>query len=293
MIRRTNASVIAALVTLVSISGLTAEGIRGVSITEGRYEERPHFIIATETATWWFDKNGGGFSRLIDRSGTDWIAFKKEPLSQFPASAAAGYRGIPNAVFGRGNPDAGAGHPGFDQCRSTLESTNTIRSVSRSGDWVWTWSFHSTHARMTVERVDPDHPFWFLYEGPIGGSWSPATHYWGTNQGGPRRDRPDIKQQLFGRWRWVYFGDHSAPRALFVAQVKPDDVLDTVWYLGAQDGGSIDAADGMVVFGFGRGPGARPLLCRPQSFVVAFYERSIQTEADHATAGAWIESLIE
>ncbi len=67
-----------------------------------------------------------------------WINFSKEPLKTFPDSAAAGYRGMPNAVFGSNNPDAGAGHPGFDKCESALVGKNVIRTESKSGKWAWT-----------------------------------------------------------------------------------------------------------------------------------------------------------
>ena len=50
------------------------------------------------------------------------------------------------------------------------------------------------------------------------------------------------------------------PRVLFVAQHAPDDLADTFWYLGSSEGGAASAPDGMVVFGFGRGPGTRPLF---------------------------------
>jgi hypothetical protein len=263
-----------------------------VSISEGTYEDRPQFIVRTGTATWWYDKAGGGFSRLLDRDGRDWIGFSRHPLNKFPDSAAAGYRGIPNAVFGRDNPDAGAGHPGFNQCESTLVSSNAIRSVTTSKRWAWTWTFNETHARLNVEKVDPAGRYWFLYEGPPGGRWSPASHYWGTDQGGPRPEKPDIKNQLFGRWRWVYFGDEASPRTLFAAQAEPDALDDTIWYMGAGDGGAITAADGMMVFGFGRAAGAKPLLQEPRTFFVGFHEGAVTGEAGHQAVAAWIEKLL-
>ena len=91
-----------------------------VEIRDGDYEGRAQFVVKTAAAEYWLDKNAGGFSRLIDRDGRDWISFHKEPLNENPDSAAAGFRGLPNAVFGKDNPDAGVGHPGFDKCESTL-----------------------------------------------------------------------------------------------------------------------------------------------------------------------------
>jgi hypothetical protein len=216
----------------------------GVRITEAEHEGRAQFKVATAAATYFYDRAGGGFSRLIDRDGLDWISFKKEPLSKFPESAAAGYRGIPNAVFGMDNPDAGAGHPGFDLCESALVSSNVIRTASKSGRWSWTWTFSETTARLRFEKVDAERGHWFLYEGTPGGRYSPTNQFWGTDLGGPNFDVPAIKSQCFGKWRWAYFGERSVPRVLAIAQAQPDDLDDTFWYLGSTNGGAADSPDG-------------------------------------------------
>ena len=243
-----------------------------VEITEGSHEGRAQFVVKTESATYYFDRAGGGFSRLIDRAGRDWIAFSKEPLKQFPESAAAGYRGMPNAVFGGGNPDAGAGHPGFDQCESTAEG-NVIRTVSKSGKWAWTWTFTETAATMEMLEVDSEHTWWFLYEGPIAGSFDPTRKFWGTSNGGPRTDIPDNKNQFFDRFQWVYFGDRDTPRVLLIAQHDADDLDDTVWYLGSSESGAATAPDGMMVFGFGRGRGTKTLFSGAgQKFTLSLVE---------------------
>lgn len=231
-----------------------------VRITEGEHEGRAQFIVTTDTATWFYDKAGGGVSRLIDRNGRDWVAFSKTPLNQFPESAAAGFRGLGNLVYGRDNQDAGAGHPGFDQCDSELVDARTIRSRSRSGRWAWTWTFFPDRAEFVMEQADPDRSWWFLYEGPVAGTFNPAAQFCGTSAGGPYRDIPDIRNQRFGQWQWAYFGDNTVPRVLLLVQHTPDELDDTFWYLGSSRGGAADALDGMVVFGFGRGPGTRPLF---------------------------------
>lgn len=228
-----------------------------VEIEEAEYEGRPHFRIRAPGATWYFDKAGGGFSRLIDRDGSDWIGFRMTPTRGQEAAAGA-YRGIPNAVFGKGNPDAGAGHPGKDRCVSTLAGPDLIRTVSTSGTWAWTWRFTATHAIFTMEKADPEHPWWFLYEGPPAGRFAPRQQYWGTDLGGPYRVVAQTGT-VAGHWRWVYFGDDDAPRVLFVAQTGAADAIeDSFRYMGATEAG-LDAPDGMAVFGFGRA-GVRPGL---------------------------------
>lgn len=268
-------------------------GAQAVTLSEDIHEGRPHFKIVTESASWFYDKAGGGFSRLIDRDGRDWIAFKKHPLQEYPASAAAGYRGIPNCVFR--SADAGAGHPGFDQCESVQVDDHTVRTTSKSGRWQWSWHFYETHARMIMERVDPAHAYWFLYEGPIAGKWSPPTHYFGSNRGGPRREQPDGKDPaaIHEQWEWAYCGDDGSPRVLFLHQSPPDELTETYYYLGAAPEG-LEAPDGMVVFGFGRGPNAQPLMKEPgMEFIIGFLEKKVRTAADHETLRKDIDALLQ
>lgn len=260
------------LVIGVQVSFLALVVCADVRIAEAEYEGRSQFCITTESATYFYDRSGGGFSRLLDRDGRDWIAFHKDPLQEFPASAAAGYRGLPNLVFGNETPDGGAGHPGFDKCESEIDGEDAIITRSRSGDWEWRWEFTDQDATLTILRADPEVPYWFLYEGPIAGRWSPATHFFGTDRGGPRTERPDNSGQLFENWRWVYLGDRGAARVLLLMQAQPDELADTLWYLGSQSS-RLASEDGMVVFGFGRGRGTQPLLRGAgQRFRIGFVE---------------------
>ena len=235
-----------------------------VEIEELNYEGRAHFLIRTESCVWYFDRAGGGFSRLIDRDGRDWIGFRKDPLSEYPTSAAAGYRGMPNAVFV--GPDKGAGHPGFDQCTSEIAGPGVIRSTSLSGKWEWTWTFSESFATFSMERADVQHPWWFLYEGPIAGTFRPKDKFWGTDGGDAadalrlREGIPDNHSQWFDTWQTLFVGDRQVPRVLAIHQVTPDQLPDTFWFLGSSEGGSAQAEDGMVVVGFGRGSGTRPQL---------------------------------
>ncbi|GEM_PF-629077 len=247
------------IICMIAVWGsLLSSRTEAVEISETTYQDRAHFLIHTSKADWYYDKAGGGFSRIVDRDGKDWIQFKKDPLSQYPASAAAGYRGLPNLVFGSENPDAGAGHPGFDRCTSLKVGHQAIRTTSRSGKWAWSWSFHDQSATMTMEKIDPEHAWWFLYEGTIAGRFKPDQQYWGTDRNAPSQTIPKSKQQHFGQWQRVFFGDANDSKLLFIHQHQQDDLPDTFWYLGAQNGGSIASSDGMCVFGFGRGPGTRP-----------------------------------
>lgn len=277
------------------LSVLLASIARAATITETDYESRPQFKITTQSATWYYDKSGGGFSRLIDAEGKDWIAFHKDPLKENPASAAAGFRGIPNLVYGKDNPDAGAGHPGFDQCVSTQISSNQIRTVTKSGKWAWSWRFADHQAELTIEQADPAHAYWFLYEGPVGGKWSPGTHYWGTDKGGPRHDTPDNQRQHFDQWQWAYFGDPASPRVLLAVQADKDELSDTLWYMGSTTN-RLKSADGMIVFGFGRAAGSKPLLRGPgKRFAIGLVEVKNRDDKSHREvankANEWLTSM--
>ena len=265
-----------------------------VAITDATYEARLHFKIVTSTATYFFDRGGGGLSRMIDRDGHDWIAFHKDPpiTAPSPAFTASAARGIPNSVFKL--DDGGASHPGFDQCESTMLDERTIRVVSKSGKWQWTWVFAEDHAVMTVDRADPSRTYWFLYEGPIAGSFAPARKFWGTNLGGPRFETPDLLKgkAIHETWRWAYFGDRDVPRVLFVVQTPADDLIDGFSYMGNNRAAGVESPDGMVVFGFGRAPAAKPLLNKSGlRFFLGFLEGPIAGENDHRRTAARIERL--
>ena len=265
---------------------------RAVDISEGEYESRAQFIVQTKNATWYYDRKGGGFSRLIDRDGKDWISFNKEPLSKYPDSAAAGYRGIPNCVF-RG-PDKGAGHPGFNKCISVITGSNEIRTVSHSGNWAWTWTFTESSARFKMEKTDPNQAWWFLYEGTVGGQFKPTEQYWGTDSGGPHKQVFGSKNQKFANWRWAYFGDERSARVLFVLQHQLDDLSDTLWHLGSSNNGSATAKDGMIVFGMGRAPAATPILKGSGiAFTIGLIEQSSSSKDDHLAIGRIIVSHLQ
>jgi hypothetical protein len=153
---------------LVLVSQIALVACNQTSIEDDSYEDRAHFRIETERATYYFDKAGGGLSRVIDKDGTDWVHYNGDPKAPAPEGAAGGFRGIPNMVYKF--DDGGAGHPGFDQCISEKVDDQTIHTRSKSGKWEWTWKFYRDHAQLTVDKVDPDRTYWFLYEGPVAGS---------------------------------------------------------------------------------------------------------------------------
>ncbi len=261
------------------------------TIEETTYENRSHFVIRTSDVVYYYDISGGGFSRIIDHYGNDWIQFKKDPWNQYPASAASSYRGLPNLVFG--SDDSGAGHPGFDNCNSKIINDTTIVSQSSSGKWQWEWTFFDNYAVLEILKTDPKHPYWFLYEGTPGGVYDINNYYYGTDLKGPINDLPDFYKNttIFNHHQWAYFGRNSVKSTLFLAQLKKDDHQDMIAYLGNSEKG-IDSEDGMTVFGFGRGKHTNPLLTENQKFIVGIYQDTILDIQEHKKLSQHIANLI-
>jgi hypothetical protein len=270
------------------LSGMFVLSCNSISIEDETYEERPHFKIETKAATYFFDKAGGGLSRVIDSDGNDWINYNGDPHAVVPSGASGGYRGIPNMVYRY--EDGGAGHPGFDQCISEKVDETTIRTQSKSGKWQWAWTFFDDHASLTIEKVDTDRTFWFLYEGPVAGNFNPASKYWGTDLGGPRSETPSLNhgENIVGNWQWVYFGDKKADRIFYVMQTPKDNLNDFFAYMGDTKEGN-SSPDGMVVFGFSRDRGTKALENKTGvSYTIGFLERKVISSEDHE----WVSEQI-
>ena len=241
-----------------------------VRILEAEDEGQPAFRIETPGATYLYQAAAGGFSSILDRNGNDWIDFHTTANPAYPAAAANAYRGLPNLVFG--GPNDGAGHPGFAGCTSVQIDESRIRTTTLDGRWQWTWTFFDHYAELEVERVDPAQGYWFLYEGPPAGRWDPAAAFWYTDQGEMATDSLPDYYAGGGRvdqFRWAAFGQSYYDQIFYVAQRRPDTLPDLGGYLGNTPAG-LEAPDGMVVFGFGRGPQADPQLRRPERFVIGF-----------------------
>ena len=238
-------------------------------ITEVSYLERPHFKIQTGSATYLYDMAGGGFSSIRDRTGVEWIGYKPGD-ARVPQSAAADFRGLPNLVFG--GEDNGCGHPGFDKCVSQRLAADRILTRSKSGKWIWQWTFSESGARLEISRTDSSRNYWFLYEGIPGGSFDPEKQFWGTDTDGHRSDTPPIGSDSTGsgNWKWACFGHGKIKRCFYVVHLTPDDKRDNFSYMGSGPEG-VASSDGMVVFGLGR-DGVSPLLNGPNSFFIGFMD---------------------
>jgi len=262
-----------------------------VEISETEHLGREHWQISTASATYLFDPVAGGFSSIMDRAGNDWVAYDDPPSADYPAGAAFAYRGLPNLVFQ--GEDNGAGHPGFAQCVSKIIGPNQIQSRTRSGKYAWTWTFAKDHARLSVTQVDPERAYWFLYEGPVGGTYDPDATIWGSNLAGPSRDHPDFfkGESLFADFHWLYFASDQVAQTFWIAQVEPDELADLYGQLGNTSAG-LYSPDGMIVTGFGRGPKTDPLIRTPQEFLIGFWDGRVTDAKDHQEISEHIEDMI-
>lgn len=277
---------------LIVVSGMFVLSCNNISIEDESYEDRPHFKIETKTATYFFDKAGGGLSKVIDTDGIDWINYNGDPHAVVPSGASGGYRGIPNMVYRY--EDGGAGHPGFDQCISEKADKNTIRTQSKSGKWQWAWTFFDDYANLTIEKTDPDRTYWFLYEGAVAGSFDPGRKYWGTDLGGPRKETPSLNrgENIVGNWQWVYFGDNETDRIFYVAQQPKDTLNDFFAYMGDTKEGN-SSPDGMIVFGFSRDKGTKALETKTGvTYMIGFLERRVTSAEDHEWVSKQINDLL-
>lgn len=257
-----------------------------VRIERGVYGGRPHHIVSTASATYWIDDPSGGMSRLIDPHGRDWIAFRPDADEDYPRSAATSFRGLPNAVFGGSH--SGFGHPGFDVASTEQTAPNRLAAETLDGRWSIEWTFHDDHADLVIEPPSESEKYWFLYEGPIAGRFTPLTQFIVTD----RWDRDDTPRDYqkgdrhYDHWRWAAVGDRQRSGTLFLVDRDGDEALDTFSHLGS-DEAALESEDGMVVFGFGRGRGKdtggiEPLLSGVRRFRIALHHSPSDHPVDYA-----------
>jgi len=235
-------------VLVVVILGLTfsAGPLQAVTISDGVIDEQDQdgqdivcFRIVTTSATYYYDKQGGGFTSLIDRDGVDWINYSRGGGEQ------GEYRGIPNT--GEFHPGYTGGSSWTDDPLDTELDKVTVHSA-RAGFGA-TWEFFETHARMTLHTVNGE--YWLLYEGTPGGQVGPDDVWWrsdGTSStcwDDPDWTATDITNTSGAAEgsEWVFFSDGTLERSLFLIH-NDDTNVDDYWQMGG--------TEGMTVFGFGR-----------------------------------------
>lgn len=241
------------------------------------------FKITTPLATYWYQKEGCGFSSIHDQLGNDWISYQ-------PGGGAQGeYRGIPNLGW--------QFHPGYTNGgTTTLESSSETKATIRSqaNGWEATWDFYPTHAVLTVIAAPAS--YWFLYEGTPGGSMDPSSDFYYV----PESSEPDgvARRQCsenFGNdlaGEWIAFGDPDAQQMLLLVHHTDDNLIDDYYPMGG--------VGGMTVFGFGRDndktTGCWDCMTRvPATFTIALVaetaESAVKTFAEAVLSGDMVDTF--
>jgi len=197
-------------------------------------EDQASYRIVTQNATYFYQKEAGGFSSLLDVDGNDWINFH-------PWGGSDGiYRGIPNLV----HPE-NIFHPGHNNCTSSILYAGplkvTIHTVSNNGLWECTWEIYPYYARMTLLKK-ADKNYWFLYEGTPGGKLDLTTDFSVRSNGVRLPVEQSWREQDIPSPEWVYFEDSVLDRYLYLIHEEDDLLSDDFWQMQSN----------MTVFGFGR-----------------------------------------
>jgi hypothetical protein len=216
-----------------------------------------HLKIETPAATYFFRKEGGGFSGVLDRDGIDWIGHSDQDKS------AGQWRGIPNTNTVGWRPEQNGSTTKIE----VQEKDRVVISCSKN-NYKCIWSFYPDRATMTITEADS--VYYFTYEGAPNGKFDTTSSYLvrpdlkGKHYLGQATDESDIEAQSGESWEWCYFSDDNTKRALCFIHHEDDTVPDLYRPL-----------DQMTVFGFGRtGAATENLTSIPQSFSIAFCEEN-------------------
>nr|MBP8950311.1 hypothetical protein [Promineifilum sp.] len=240
-----------------------------VTLTNTSDEGFASFRITTPHAVYFYHKEGGGFSSLVDDDGKDWINWNAA------AGNAGDYRGIPNMVH---PADGGFFHPGRTTSRSRVISQGTMKvtfeSTSDDGAWKTRWEIFPDYARMTVLKAAAK--YWFLYEGTPGGVLDSQDFVMRSNQ---------KKTGPFGSWaadlqgeEWAYIADQGADRSIFLVHHTQDNLIDS--YKPSSD-------RKMTIFGFGRSGNRRYQTLVPDQFSFGLINST-----NYATVAQAVEGIL-
>ncbi|NJD51367.1 MAG: hypothetical protein FIB07_00690 [Candidatus Methanoperedens sp.] len=220
-----------------------------VTLTDNVSDEgQLSYQIGAAGSTYYFQKQAGGLSSLVDASNNDWINFHPTPWT----SAGGGYRGIPNVYAN------GIFHPGWTTGTSSIVSQGPlkirVRSVTNNGLWESLWDFYPGYATNTIVKAGGT--YWWLYEGTPGGSLDQNTDFMVRSNN--QKTLLSVRVNLdIPTDEWVYFSDPNVNRSLFLSHHEDDSLIDE-YHPMTDTGGS------MVVFGFGRTYSMTPTIS-PQS----------------------------
>ena len=228
-----------------------------VTVTTANDAGQESFQITTAAATYFYQKQAGGFSSLLDADGNDWISFDPTVGS----GSAGEFRGIPNLM----HPSAGGHfHPGKTTAVSVLESAGPLRATIYSSapgtNWSTRWKIYPQFAFMRVETIDTP-KYWFLYEGTPGGVLDLASDFVVRSDGTQNLANTSWTGDISAD-EWVYIADPVVGRSIFVTHKPYDELPDTYF-----------PKDGlMTVLGIGRSGNTPQLSTAGDRFLVGLVD---------------------
>ncbi len=241
-----------------------------VTLTDDVVDEgQSSYEIQTDTAAYYYQKESGGFSSLVDNGGNDWISHNSS------TGSAGDFRGIPNLVHPN---DGGYFHPGRSGIVSSILAQGplkaTIHSRTADSNWELMWEIFPNYARMTVLAADAN--YWFLYEGTPGGLLETGSDFVVRSDGTPTAASESWSGDIASP-EWLFFGDPAANRSLYFVQHEDDANVDSYYPMN----------DEMTVFGFGRDGNSRYLTEVPSQFTFGFAELTSASGVASALNGAY------
>jgi hypothetical protein len=221
------------------------------------------YQIATDNATYFYHKRGGGFSGLEDANGNDWIGWNSS------SGGAGDFRGIPNMVH---PANGGFFHPGRTTAASMLLNTGplkaTFESTSNDGEWKVMWELFPNYARMTVLKKAAGKNYWFLYEGTPGGVLE-STEDFVVRSSGQQNDAGSSWTGDLAGEEWVFVADPNVGRSIYLIHHTEDNVVDSY----KPDNDLL-----MAIFGFGRDGNSRNLSQVPNQFTIGLVDATTLNE---------------
>ncbi|MEL6892522.1 MAG: hypothetical protein AAFP84_13045, partial [Actinomycetota bacterium] len=232
-------------------------------------------------STWVFHgDDGGGFSKIIDADGADWINWNTDPGSE------GDFRGTPNAV----KPPAGFFHPGRPNRTNTtiihegpLRVTMAVEAFDKS--WISVWDMYPTRGEFQMTRAKTE--WWFLYEGTPGGEVD-AADFIQRSDGLTHAYDDTFEADLPGE-EWLYVADPTDGRSFFLAHHQDDGAIESYRLLDGQ----------LPILGFGRGGLGlnQPYLdkrvnLRPQNFSIGLVDDTAVATTATAIRGAYKDVFV-
>ena len=252
----------------IGVESETSTAASQITVTDHvQYQGQESFKIESQNAVYYYHKQGAGFASLLDDEGHDWLSYHPGVGPVSNSGSGGKYRGIPNM----GHPE-GYCHPGSTKSHSRLVNRGplmvSIESQSEDGQWATRWDIFPRHARLTV--IKASHPYWLLYEGTPGGRLDLESDFCvradaseGTRTPANVRWDGDISTPGPGG-EWLYFGESSTGRVLYLINHQDDDAIDSYWPMNEE----------MTVFGFGRQGINKYMTRAPARFTIGFANQS-------------------